>query len=124
MTRVVVNGRESPNGLLLHPVPRKGANKSPVVEAAKVTYDLGGGYKTFAAEVSQNDTADRSQSPMTFTVYCDGEARWVSKPVSTNADAQPVTLSVSGVKKLTVEVSVDGDPAGAHGVWVEPTLTK
>ncbi|HUR53840.1 MAG TPA: protein kinase [Gemmataceae bacterium] len=124
LTRVVVNGKESPNGLLLHPVPRKGGNKSPVIEAAKLTYDLGGGFKTFTAEVSLNDTAPRSESPMAFTVYCDGEAKWTSKPVQTNADTQTVTLSVAGVKKLTVEVSVDGDPGGAHGVWIEPTLMK
>ena len=124
LTRVVVNGVDSVNGLLLHPVFRKGPNKSPIVEPAKVTYDIGGGFKTFTADVSQNDSALGSESPMTFVVYCDGEPRWTSKPVRTNADTQPVTLTVTGVKTLTLEVTVDGDPGGAHGVWVEPTLTR
>ena len=124
LTRVVVNGKESPNGVLLHPVPRKGPNKSPVVEPAKLTYDLGGNFKTFTADVTLNDSAPRSNAPMTFAVYADGEKVWTSKPVQTNADGHPVSLSVAGVKRLTIEVSVDGDPGGAHGVWVEPTLTK
>lgn len=124
LTKVVVDGKESPNGLLLHPVPRKGGNKSPTVESAKVTYDLGTGYKTLTATVSINDTAPNSESPMTFTVYADGEKLWTSNPVQTAADAQTLSVSVAGVKQLTVEVSVDGHHGGAHGVWVEPTLTK
>jgi serine/threonine protein kinase len=117
ITRVVVNGKHSPNGLMLHP--------RDLNDPARVTFDVGGGFKSFAATVSVNDSArGGSQNPMTFAVYLDGKRRWVSDPVQTAADAQRLQLDVTGAKLLTLEVSTSGMAAGAHGAWVEPALTK
>lgn len=124
LSTVVVNGKLSPNGLLLHPAMRKGPG-GVSGEAARVTYELGGGYTAFTADVSINDSArGGGRSPMTFAVYLDGERKWTSRPVQAAEHGQTVSLDVTGAQRITLEVSSAGDPGGCHGVWVEPTLTK
>jgi hypothetical protein len=113
---ISVNGEESPHGIGMHPSFDGPAN---------LTYALNKQYKRFMARVSLNDTVfDRSASPMTFTVYGDGEVLWRSDPVWTRRETQECDISVQGVDKLTLEVSASAKAHGAHGVWIEPRLMK
>ncbi len=116
-SRVVVNGKVSPHGLFMHAAF---ANEPP----AKVSYNLGKQYRKFATRVSINDTAPWSQSPMTFTIRGDGRLLWSSQPVQSLNDEQSWSGSVEGVEVLTLSVTIPGAHGGAHGVWIEPELTK
>src|SRR5262249_47221789 len=112
---VSVQGRESLHGIFMHPPP-------PQEGSASLTYRLGGNFRTFHAEVSLNDGPPRSEVPMTFAVYGDDRLLWKSRPVWTQADAQTCTIPVQGVDRLKIEVKCTGEPRGAHGVWIEPSL--
>jgi predicted Ser/Thr protein kinase len=114
---VSVKGQPSPHGILMHPAP-------PWDGPTRLTYSLGGAFKTFRAQVSLNDGPGGSENPCTFVVLGDGKPLWTSQPVSSQADAQPVDVPVSGVDRLTIEVRCAGEPRAAHAVWVEPSLAK
>jgi serine/threonine protein kinase len=114
---VSVQGKESPHGIFMHPPP-------PREGSASLTYRLAGNFRTFRAEVSLNDGPPRSEVPMTFAVYGDGRLLWQSRPVVTQADSQTCTVAVQGVERLKIEVSCSGEPFGAHGVWIEPSLAR
>jgi hypothetical protein len=116
---ISVNGKESPNGIGMHPGP-----EGP----ASVTYALDGQYDAFHSQVSLNDSADVPPPPMIFSVYGDDDRLlWRNKkPVLTTDDKEACSVSVKGVNRLTLEVAVNGKAKvkGAHGVWIEPYLTK
>jgi hypothetical protein len=102
----------------MHPVP-------PFDPPASLSYQLDKQYARFAARVSINDSSAGSRSAIIFAVHCDGKERWRSRGVLTNADAQEVDLAVHDVTALKLEVTTaEGDVGGAHGVWIEPHLTR
>lgn len=109
-----VQGRERSNSIFMH------APKKPGTPAS-LTYDLGGKYDTFQAEVTLNDGPPQCP-PMTFAVFGDGKLLWSSRPVTSQADAQTCRVSVKGVGTLRIQATCAGAPFGAHGVWVEPRV--
>jgi hypothetical protein len=113
---VVVDGKPSPNGLLLHP---------PANGPASVTYQLGGRYQMFESTVAVNDGADGgagSATPLVFVVKGDGRELWRSKPVQACKQAQACSVSVAGVDRLTLVVECPGPIHAAFAVWVEPLV--
>jgi hypothetical protein len=61
---------------------------------------------------------------MVFRVYCDGNEKWGSEPVTGPGNPQPCKINVAGVSTLKLEVQIDGDHRGAHAAWIEPRLLK
>lgn len=115
--RVVINGRNSLHGIWTHLPPPKGGTVG-------LSFWLDKRYKTFNTEVSLND-GPRHCPPLTFAVYGDGRLLWKSDPVSSQKDGQPCKgLAVDSVDKLTLQIRGTGEVRGAHGVWVEPYLTR
>jgi hypothetical protein len=115
---VSVGGRPSPHGLFMHPPLSPGGGSS------SLSYNLGRQFTTFQTEVSLNDGPEYSATPLTFCVCGDGKILWQSRLVSRQIDSQRASVSVRGVQVLTLEVHCNGDPRGAHAVWVEPALSK
>ena len=116
--RVRVEGKVSPRGIFMHLSPQ-GEDKK-----CAISYRLDQRYRTFSTEVSLND-GPKVCSPLTFTVHGDGKVLWQSKPVASRADTQSCSgLSVTGIDKLTLELSGTGDERGTHGVWIEPYLIE
>jgi serine/threonine protein kinase len=115
---ITVGGKNSPQGIGMHPPP-------PQDGSVSVSYRLDKAYRVFNAEVSLNDTAPpEAESPLRFRVYGDGKVLWQSKPVSKQSDAQACQVSVKDVNVLKLEVTCAGSPRGAHGVWLEPHLER
>jgi hypothetical protein len=114
---VYVQGKLSPHGIFMHPPPSQQG-------AATIRYHLGKQYAAFHAVVSMNDGPPRSESPVMFAVYGDGKLLWHSKALSSQADAQPCSVSVANVGELTLWVRCESDPRGGHAVWVEPYLKQ
>jgi len=114
---VMFQGRPSPRSILMHPAP-------PFEAPASATYELRKQYRAFQATVSLNDTAPPETTPIQFAVFGDGKLLWRSQPIWSRAQTQNCDIPVAGVAALKLEVTVAGNPRGAHAVWVEPTLTK
>ncbi len=118
-TVMSVDGKRSPHGVPMH---------ATGLGATYVSYSLGKRYDTFSTEVSLNDSSPRSNAPLTFSVYGDGRLLWRSSPVQTRADTQTCQLSVKDVDLLKLEVTNSPQPPdgmlGAHGLWVEPSVTR
>jgi hypothetical protein len=114
---VRVQGQQSAHGIFMHPPP-------DWMGSAKLVYQLRGDFKTFHAQVSQNDGPGRSEAPFTFAVYGDDQLLWKSRPVSSQADTQTCQVPVRGVDRLRIEVQCLGEPMAAHAVWIEPHLTR
>jgi hypothetical protein len=114
---VTVQGKDSPHGIFMHPPPAWEG-------AASITYQLRGEFKTFHATVSMNDGPPMSEEPFTCEVYGDGRPLWKSRPMSSQADAQTISIPVQGVDRVKIAVQSSGEPKGAHAVWVEPYLAK
>ncbi|MBY0525422.1 MAG: protein kinase [Gemmataceae bacterium] len=114
-TTITVNSKVSPHGIGMHP-----SFDGP----ASVSYSLGKQYQTFQAEVSINDSSPGTDSPMTFILYGDGHPLWKSKPVETADDTQECKMSVKDVDVLKLEITGRKKVHGAHGVWLEPTVSK
>ncbi len=92
---------------------------------ASLSYSLGKQYSTFATEVSLNDTSPRSPTPLTFAVYGDDQLLWKSRPVSFQNDRQTCSVPVKGVDVLKLTVtSPDSEVKGAHGVWLDPYVSR
>lgn len=117
-TEVHVNGIPSPKGIFHHPplLPSGGATQ--------VRFTLKKEYERFDADVSINDGPPGSETPLTFIVYGDNKELWRSRPVQTQNDKQPCSISVANVQVLMLEVSCPDMPIAAHGVWIEPRLTR
>jgi hypothetical protein len=108
---VVVDGKVSPHGIFMHPVPQGSASAS---------YSLSGKYGEFRAKVGLNDSSKGPLSPMTFVVSGDAQVLWRSPPVNVPADTFECMLPIKGVKILKLEVEAKADTGGAHGAWIEP----
>jgi serine/threonine protein kinase len=114
---VTVRGKNSTHGIFMHAAP-------PHLGAASISYSLNKKYARLQADVSINDGPPRSESPVTFAVYGDGKLLWQSQPISSQGQGQSFSVSVEGVDVLTLQVTCEGEPRGAHAVWVEPQVTK
>lgn len=112
-------GKLYPKGIFMHPPPPPHDN-----EPASLSFDLGRKFKNFAARISLNDGPERSDIPLTFSVYGDGKRLWQSRPLTTQEQTQDCAVDVSQVQILKIEVRGDGPPLGAHAVWLDPIVTK
>jgi serine/threonine protein kinase len=112
---ISVKGIVSPHGIGMHP-----SFDGP----ASVSYSLGKQYQTFEAKVSLNDSSPGTDSPMIFNLYGDGRLLWKSTPVETADDTQTCKVSVKDVDTLKLEVTGRKKLHGAHGVWLEPAVSK
>jgi serine/threonine protein kinase len=118
-SEVRVHGVVAAHGIFMHP-PGDDQEGQP----ASLSYSLGKAYQVFQTDVSFNDGPQRSELPCTFFVYGDGRLLWKSRPVSSQADAQPCLVSVEGVDILRIVVVCPGPPHGAHAVWIDPRVIK
>jgi hypothetical protein len=91
-----IAGRRYPWGIGMH-------------ACAGMTFDIGGRYRVFAADVGL-DTVSGSQGSVRFIVKGDGRERFRSEVVrGTDGRALSIRVPVDGVKKLTLEVDDGGD---------------
>ena len=110
-----VKGEPSPHGIGMHPT-----QDGP----SRLTYDLGGGFDEFIANVGLNHSAPHDIKGAHFVLRGDGRLLWQSRAIRSPDDVDDCRVSVKGVRRLRLEVSAEGETRGAHGVWVEPRVTK
>jgi hypothetical protein len=115
---VRVKGKQSRHGVFMYPPPNPQGSKP------YCTYRLQGKYSRFRAEVALNDSSTKSDTPLRFAVYGDGEKLWESAPVQFQGEPQKCDVAIEGVNLLTIEVRCPGSPRGAHAVWIEPMLVR
>lgn len=108
-----VNAQKFPNALSTHP---------PEFGDASVKYKLNKNAKEFRTLVAINDTAFRTASALTFSVWGDGKELWSSKPVQKPKVVQECSVSVVGVEVLELRVHCPGSYGEAQAVWLDPYI--
>jgi hypothetical protein len=121
-SRIRFQGRESPHGISMNPVPNN---------FGSVKFELPNNAETFMASAALNDTAAAPGAPpgvgriatrLTFQVLGDDKVLWESKPIDTARKSQECKIAVSGVKTLELRINCPGSYVNAHAVWLEPRI--
>ena len=112
---VSIGGRAVPGGLVVF--PSRGH--------AAVTYDLGARYEAFVATIGVPDTAPPSMRAV-FRAFADGQAVLAGRAMRSGEPPVSVTVTVKGVRMLSLAVETDGAPSDGRAVpsalWGEPRL--
>ena len=115
-SRIVVQGKESKNGLGMHPA------LPPNV--AKASYRLGKQRAILRGGAALNDTADSPWGAAIFAIRGDGKLLWKSPPIKSRGKVSEFQLDLEGVEVLELSVAAETHNHYVHAVWVEPRLTK
>jgi WD40 repeat protein len=119
-SRILVNKKQSPNGISMCPSSQK---------YASAKYSLKGSATSFVGTVALNDSAGGAgkppgigniPTPLTFQILGDGSLIWKSKPVDQARDPQDFSVNVTDVDVLELRVDCPGSYVNAQAVWVEP----
>lgn len=110
---ISVQGEASPKGMGMHP---------PDGSFASVQFALGGQAKLFDTTAALNDSATEARDSAIFEVWCDGERKWNSSPLTKAGQKEPCRLDISGVQVLELRVLAPGDYWSLHAVWFEPRV--
>jgi hypothetical protein len=103
-----------------HPYPRGIGTHAPSL----VTYDLGGAYRTFTADVGI-DAATGQRGSAVFSVQVDGVTKFTSPMMRGGSPPLPVEVDVSGVRTLTLAVTPGTDGvANAWANWANARLVR
>ena len=108
-----VQGKESPNGIFLHP---------PVEGFSEIAYTLNRAFEKFESGVAIPGTGRGAGSALTFEVIGDDTVLWTSKPIQEFDQPQSCKVNVKNVNTLTLRVHCPGSNGSAHAVWLEPRL--
>lgn len=92
--------------------------------SSEITVPLGGGYKTFLAEVGIDDEV-ADQGTVVFQVLVDGQIAFDSGIMTGASDTKAVSVDVSGKQELKLVVSNGGDDDSFdHADWAAARLVK
>lgn len=95
--------------------------------AAAVSYALDGKYKTFVAlaAIIDDPTGPPPRSPVQFRVLGDGHLLWSNRsPMQGKGQAQKCSISIDGVKTLSLEVVCLGESNhGCRAAWIDPQVS-
>jgi len=115
-SRIVVQGKESKNGLGMHPA------LPPNV--AKASYRLGKQRAILRGGASLNDTAETPWGAAVFEIRGDGKLLWKSPPIKSRGQVKEFKLDLEEVETLELSVVAEGHNHYVHAVWVEPRLAR
>jgi len=109
--KYVVQGKESPHGIFLHP---------PLEGFSEIVYTLNRAFEKFESGVAI--PGQRARAALTFEVIGDDTVLWTSKPIQEFNQPQSCEVNVKKVNTLTLRVHCPGSDNYAHAVWLEPRL--
>ncbi len=115
-SRIVVQGKESKNGLGMHPA------LPPHV--AKASYRLGKQRATLRGGAALNDTAETPWGAAIFSIRGDGKLLWKSSPIKSRGKVSEFELDLEGIDALEMSVFAETHNHYVHAVWVEPRLIR
>jgi hypothetical protein len=95
-----------------------------VHSAARLTYLLDGSYKRFQADLGIDDSAG-GRGSVGFRLFADGKPKFASGPIRGGAAPAPVSLDLTGVKRLdlVVDYGEQGDLLD-HADWLNARVVK
>ncbi len=106
-----LGGKTYPKGLGMH-------------SACRVTYQLGDGYRQFAADVGIDD-AVRPRGSVVFRVLTDGKERFQSGEITGRDDPKTILVDIAGATTLTLVVDFGQDAdLGDHADWAGARVIK
>ena len=90
-----------------------------------LTYDLGGGFKKFAALVGIDDADENRQGDVTVRVLADGKEVFRKAGITRKAGPVKIDLPVKGVKTLELSVEFGGNMLfGDFTDWADAHLIR
>jgi hypothetical protein len=115
-SRIVVQGKECPHGIGMHPT------NPPVV--AKASYRIEQQPVTLRGGVALNDTAESPWGAAVFAIHADGKLLWKSPPIKSRGAITNFQVDLDNVDVLQLSVVAEVNSHYVHAVWVEPRLIK
>ena len=91
--------------------------------ASTFTLDLGGRGEVFTASVGVDDEVGKNQGSVVFQVLGDGKLLWNSPVLHSGDAARSVSVPLTGVKNLTLNVTDGGDNINFdHADWADAQI--
>lgn len=116
LRKIVINGADAPHSMSALP---------PGGDESQITYHLRKGYKRLSGQVALDDRVDAPlQQAVSFRIVGDSKELWESRPISVSRALSAFDLDITNVDRLDLIFVCPGPQFHAHGVWVNPVLTK
>lgn len=114
--RSIVDGRESPHGLSMHPGDGPGGD-------CFVKYALPQGAVRFSATTTLDQGGSFDHCGIGFEVIADGKSVWKSKTINKDNKAEKCDIALEGCRNLELRTYTVTAAHGGHAVWIEPCVT-
>ena len=99
-------------------------DSSSIRHRSSVPRMLDGKYQSFTAIAAVIGESPPAATPLQFRVLGDSKLLWASRNfLQCTGDQEQCTVSIRGVKLLTLEVLCRGDNRFAHAAWIEPAVS-
>jgi hypothetical protein len=93
--------------------------------ASRLSYELAGKYRRFESLVAIDDHVPTGRGSVIFRVRADGNVVYESLPLRSGDEPQPVSVDVSGVNRLSLEVDyADRGDVLDRADWLGARLVK
>lgn len=89
---------------------------------SEVTYNLGGNYKYFMADIGMDDNSETADSQVKFQVYADGTLIYDSGTMKRDTATKSIVLDVSQKNTLKLKVDSDGSTTADYADWADAKL--
>lgn len=114
--RSIVDGRESPHGLSMH--PGDGPNGDCFVK-----YTLPKGAVRFSATTTLDQGGSFDHCGIGFEVIADGKSVWKSKAINKDNRFEECDVAIEDCRSLELRTYTVTAAFGGHAVWIEPRIT-
>lgn len=114
--RSIVDGKESPHGLAMHP------GDGPQGDCF-VKYELPKGARRFVATTTLDENGSFAHCGIGFEVIADGKSVWKSKTINKDNQFDKCDIAIEDCRNLELRTYTVTKAFGGHAVWIEPCLT-
>jgi hypothetical protein len=112
--KIAVQGKEYAKGIGMHP-PSQGSSSASFILDKKAAVLKGA--------ASLDDGHGHAWGQAKFEVHGDGKLLWSSRPIQ-SPKPEEFEVNISGVNKLELRVSCEGNSNGVHAVWLDPRVLQ
>lgn len=113
--RSIIDGRESPHGLSMH--PGDGPDGGCFVK-----YSLPKGTKRFSATATLDQSGSFKHCGIGFEVIADGKTVWKSETINKDHKSEKCDVAIKDCRNLELRTYTVTAAHGGHAVWIEPYI--
>lgn len=113
---IPVAGKKFRDSIWAHPPPS---------DSSRITFDIPAGSKYLIGACGFHDIPDDfPHNTVVFSILGDGATLWKSPATKELNKATPFKVSLSGVKKIELQVHCNGFNGASHAAWLDPILQR